>query len=151
MTGVGVQHRFTVRCEKASGSVKRWSRYAETKKRERFVNNGTVRVGVAPATLNVTRAPRDVNTQRPSVLGRGLGPIQVYFDLPETAGLSRFSSRRWMVFILPVTRRRAAAQTKGVRVMGAGGRDPSPPSTQCWLAIFMQLDTAPLRRGRRQH
>ena len=151
MTGVGVQHRFTVRCEKASGSVKGWSRYAEAKKRERFVNNGTVRVGVAPATLNVTRAPRDVNTQRPSVLGRGLGPIQVYFDLPETAGLTRLSSRRWMVFILPVTRRRAAAQTKGVRVMGAGGRDPSPPATQCWLAIFMQPDTAPLRRGRRQH
>ena len=55
MTGVGVQHRFMVRGEKASGSVKRWSRYAETKKRERLVNNGRVRVGVAPAALSHTR------------------------------------------------------------------------------------------------
>ena len=130
MTGVGVQHRFMVRGEKASGSVKRWSRYAETKKRERLVNNGRVRVGVAPAALSHTRpAGRKHAT-----------PISVRtWSRPEPS-VFRPAGNRWTIatFIQTVDgsyiasdEKARAAQTKGVRVMGAGGCAPFPLATQC--------------------
>ena len=49
----------------------------------------------------------------PSIIVRTLSrPYPSVFDVPEIAGPSRPPSRRWMVFILPVTRRRTPHRPK---------------------------------------
>ena len=88
----------------------------------------------------------------PSIIVRTLSRLYPsVFDVPEIAGPSRPPSRRWMVFILPVTRRRTPHRPKARAQWTQASAPPSPLQLNVDWQYLCNLTQPPLRRGRRQH